>query len=195
MEVPARESPSLAKEVMPASPHRVIAFARFFKNYMGVSSIVAAALPIPVTSFDLITVPTGMSKTLSVYTSLFCFLTLGMIFFSRHTLASFMFPALSPKRSLILTVYVGPFTHPLLYMIGSFVCVFYYHSRVGWGVAGDVVRVSQGDATIQAAFFIGIFVFAEASFILMAIKEYLQDLLRLSDLDLIKGASGGASAG
>jgi len=80
-------------------------------------------------------------------------------------------------------------------MIASFVCVFLYHSRVGWGAAGDVVRVSQEAATIHALCYIGIFVFAEASFILMAIKEYLQDLLKLSDLDLIKGLSKGASAG
>jgi len=93
------------------------------------------------------------------------------------------------------TMWVGPFTHPLLYMIASFVCVFLYHYHVGWGVAGDVVRVSQKDATVQAALFIGIFVFAEASFILMAIKEYLQDLLKLSDLDLIKGSSRAASTG
>lgn len=162
---------------------------------MGVSSVVAAALPIPVTSFNLITVPTGISKTLSVCTSLFCFLTLGMIFFSRHTLARFMFPALFPKRNFFITVYVAPFTNPLLYMIASFMCVFFYHSRVGWGVSGDVVRVSQEAATVQRPLLYGIFVFAEAGFILMAIKEYLQDLMKLSDLDLIKQASSRAATG
>lgn len=187
MEASPRNTSPPAKELLPASPHRVIAFATFFKNYMGVSSIVAAALPIPVTSFDLIPVPAGMSKTLSVYTSLFCFLTLGLIFFSRHTLAGFMFPALGRKKHLLITIYFGPLMHPLTYMLASFACVFLYHARVGWSIAGDVGAVSQEEATIQAVYYIGIFVFAEASFILMAIKEYLQDLLKLSELDLIKG--------
>jgi hypothetical protein len=37
------------------------------------------------------------------------------------------------------------------------------------------------------ALYLGIFVFAESAFIVMAIKEYLQDLVRLSEIDLIRG--------
>ncbi len=37
------------------------------------------------------------------------------------------------------------------------------------------------------AFYLGIFVFAESAFIIMAIKEYLQDLVKLSEMDLICG--------
>jgi hypothetical protein len=36
-------------------------------------------------------------------------------------------------------------------------------------------------------FYIAIFTCAEAAFILMAIKEYLQDLVGLSELELIRG--------
>ena len=132
----AKDSLATSDGVVPASPHRVIAFARFFKNYMGVSSIVAAALPIPVTSFDLIAVPTGMNKTLSVYTSLFCFLTLGMIFFSRHALARYMFPR-GDLKSTPRTSLINLLIHPLVYMVACFACVFIYHSRVGWGVGAD----------------------------------------------------------
>ena len=35
--------------------------------------------------------------------------------------------------------------------------------------------------------YLGIFLFAEAAFILMALKEYLQDLVKLSEQDLIMG--------
>ena len=39
------------------------------------------------------------------------------------------------------------------------------------------------------AYYLGIFAFAEAAFVLMALKEYLLDLLHLSDVDLITGAN------
>ena len=64
---------------------RVRSFASFFKNYMGLSSIIVAALPIPVTRFDLIPIASADQKGyLSVYTSLFCFLMFAYIFYSRH---------------------------------------------------------------------------------------------------------------
>jgi hypothetical protein len=39
---------------------------------------------------------------------------------------------------------------------------------------------------VLIAFYIGIFIFAEAAFLTMAMKEYLQDVLQLSDQDLIR---------
>jgi len=69
----------------------IAAFARFFKNYMGVSALVVAALPIPVTKAGLIPTYSAMTSLLSTYTSLFCFLLLGFIFYSRHGLDRAMF--------------------------------------------------------------------------------------------------------
>jgi hypothetical protein len=37
--------------------------------------------------------------------------------------------------------------------------------------------------------YLGIFIFAESAFIVMALKEYLQDLVKLSELELITGYS------
>jgi hypothetical protein len=37
------------------------------------------------------------------------------------------------------------------------------------------------------AFYLGIFIFAEGAFVLMAVKEYLQDLLQLGDYEQITG--------
>jgi hypothetical protein len=164
----------------------------FSKTTWGVSSVVVAALPIPVTSLDLISVPTGMSKILSVYTSMFCFLILGMIFFSRHTLARYMFPGLGLKRTPI-TIIIRLFTHPFIYMMACVLCVFSYHNQVGWLHVGAVEY--HDVLTMAALSYVGIFVFAEASFILMAIKEYLQDLLKLSEVDLIMRPSKRSDAG
>jgi len=79
-------------EPNPTEAKRVKTFATFFKSYMSVSSLVVASLPIPATSLHLIPTFGAQTKLLSVYTSLFCFLTLGFIFYSRHPLARLMFP-------------------------------------------------------------------------------------------------------
>ena len=59
---------------MPTHPKRVAAFVAFFKNYMSVSAVMVAALPIPVTSFKLIPTFAVHTAPLSTYTPLFCFL-------------------------------------------------------------------------------------------------------------------------
>ncbi len=43
-----------ADSSFPMEPVRIKGFATYFKGYMGVGSIVTAALPIPVTSLELI---------------------------------------------------------------------------------------------------------------------------------------------
>src|SRR5215204_4111587 len=76
---------------LPTDPERVEAFANFFKKYMSVSTVVAAALPIPVTYLRFIPTYHFQTKLLSVYASLFCFLVLAFIFYNRQVLARWMF--------------------------------------------------------------------------------------------------------
>ena len=78
-------------EILPTDSRRVKSFASFFKSYMSVSSILVAALPIPVTAFNGIPIFADHKTPLAIYTSLFCFLALGFIFYLRHTLARWMF--------------------------------------------------------------------------------------------------------
>ena len=66
-------------------------FANFFKGYMSVSTIVAAAIPIPITSWKLIPIYSQQRGFLTVYSSLFCFLLLAFVFSIRHRLAGPMF--------------------------------------------------------------------------------------------------------
>jgi hypothetical protein len=282
----------------PITATRVRTFASFFKNYMSVSSVVVASLPIPVTSFNLIKTYSAQTKMLAVYTSLFCFLILGFVFFSRHRLGRVMFAGVlgDSAKEGIASILVGAL--PLLLIIGSIQMVFLYHSllsesliiakaralaavqggqlasaylydmgrapsryaeldiatqflsdrsilaasfgigplalrdiavsiaaREGQASRGDTARVSKSltehltnvqsadfmyayvgdlkplridpalDAPLESipgsmwlvAYYIGIFAFAEAAFVLMALKEYLLDLLHLSDSFLITG--------
>src|SRR6266404_8559416 len=84
----------------PSQASRVKGFAAFFKSYMSVWTLVVAALPIPVGAFKLIPTFESQRSYLSVYTSLFCFLSLGFIFFERHRLGGYLFASTGKwKRS------------------------------------------------------------------------------------------------
>src|SRR4051812_14272722 len=68
-------------------PTRLALFANFFKGYMSVATIVAAAIPIPITSWKLIPIYSQQRGFLTVYSSMFCFLLLSFVFSIRHLLA------------------------------------------------------------------------------------------------------------
>lgn len=195
-------------EVNPDEPRRVRAFAHFFKRYMSLSSVITAALPIPVTAFGLI--PTFKVHTgfLSTYTPLFCFLLLGFIFYSRHQLARLMFPEYFGDRLAYADVRIGArfkiSGHYLVailpaILIGiSLACIFEYHQLLDQAIAATPAVDSKeallstslheiSNSQLLILYYLGIFLAAEAAFIVMAIKEYLQDLVGLSEFDLIRG--------
>jgi hypothetical protein len=193
-------------------PSRLEGFARFFKRYMGVSSIVTAVLPIPVTALGAIPTYKFQTGILSTYTSLFCFLILGFIFYSRHQLARAMFPEqLQRKRSqyrkpgaLLLSGRYLVRLLPLVLIIGSIVCAFKYQQLLVTSVVdkrakfellptevsdADILNKALESQTLESRWlmiwYLGIFMMAEGAFVIMAIKEHLQDLATLGDLDLM----------
>lgn len=218
------------QEKLPTDPRRVRAFASFFKNYMSVSAIVVAALPVPLTAFNALPTFADHKSALSTYTSLFCFLTLGFIFYMRHSLARWMFPLATgdtapPQgrrslRALIMGIM------PFLLILTSGYLFYLYHLYLDQAVA----EIARGLATPRSGaetlkcyelepmqmvkscevlspqevlarhypeipggfwlrpLYVGMFVAAEAAFILMATREYIQDLLSLSDLEVIRGS-------
>ena len=245
----------------PQEPTRVKAFANFFKRYMSISSVVAAALPIPVTAINLIPTYSAQTELLSTYTPMICFLMLGYLFFMRHRIGMGMFgvaleqfrfqqkrshPRDDDESTLINRAHENRLrvmrrrafiidSLPLLLIVLTIGSIFTYHmiydrsvnrvesDKVLFGtvrekVAEEMVKEGIEDSENYTAsinpslinhnsvidgipkylslskipegyilmiLYIFIFVFAEAAFILMAIKEYLQDLLRLSDTTLL----------
>lgn len=194
------------REVPPVDPARVRAFAVFFKRYMSVSTLVVASLPIPVTSLGFIPTFSAQTKSLSVYSTLFCFLTLGFIFYSRHQLARIMFPEYFESRSSVKRMWRTIVSLlPLFFIASSIVLVFQYHDVLNLSVS-KIIGQNGYSETIETKrilaetslsriwyssrlmiLYIGIFLTAEAAFIMMAIKEYLQDLIGLTELGLING--------
>jgi hypothetical protein len=174
---------------------RLAGFARFFKGYMSVSTIVAAAIPIPVASWKLIPMYAQQRGFLTVYASLFCFLLLAFVFSIRHRLAGPMFFR-ARLGGLIAAL-------PAVFIVLTLACIVTYHGLMqasigelrglGFGTVPMKDLLDQIDATqipysIElAACYLGIFIFAELAFVLMAIREYLQDLLKLDEGSLLRG--------
>jgi hypothetical protein len=228
-------------EKLPTEPTRLRAFARFFKNYISVSTLITASLPIPITAFSLLPTFKQQTDILSIYSSLFCFLLLGYIFYIRHQLARFLFPryyqTAKPYAGLMSQRMYKPklyYTYvqittifviflPALFIGLSAFCVFKYHQNLNHLIdfihsettkmpqnsfvffnidpkTFDIYSANQtyilnnfqisskpGESHFLMIYYFGIFFFAEASFVMMAIKEYLQDVLNFSETLLIDG--------
>ena len=177
-------------------PTRLAGFANFFKGYMSVSTVAAAAIPIPVASWKLIPMYAQQRGFLTVYASMFCFLLLAFVFSIRHRLARPMF-------------FRGPLGAVLAALPGAFIvltlaCIVTYHALLQHSIAElrllglssvpmqdllDKVDANQIPYAVElAASYLGIFIFAEAAFVLMAMREYLQDLLHLDEVSLLRGS-------
>jgi hypothetical protein len=182
---------------MPASEtSRLRSFALFFRSYMNVAAIAAASIPIPVTAWKLIPIYTQQRGFLTVYSSLFCFLLLAFIFSIRHRLARFMFAG--GWRSLLLSLV------PLLAIVSTLLCILEYHNLLQESVlqlralglnrptSELLAKVDSTEIPFGlplAACYLGIFLSAETAFVMMALREYLQDVLHLDERELLGGVA------
>ena len=173
-------------------------FGRFFTGYMGTASLLTAALPIPVSSLHLIPAFASQEKFMNTYTSMSCFLVFAYVFYSRHTLARWLFV----RRGEHFAVRFWVSVLPVLFFCCSIGCAIAYHHELSEALdalaaAGarlpSPVLLSKIDAReIPGSgglfvVYLGMFVFAESAFVLMAIREYLQDALKLEERELIFG--------
>jgi hypothetical protein len=186
-------------EPLPKEPKQLKAFAVFFKNYMNVWAVVVAALPVPLAAFKLIPVYTDQSGILSTFTTLFCFLLLGFIFYSRHSIARWMFrDVLGFGWGLTRTMCILP----VVLICLSFVSTGLYYYFLTNSLRQVQVELHQevnltdyilkrippahipNGLQLMLAYLL-CFIFAEAAFILMAVREYLQDVLGITDVELV----------
>ena len=175
---------------------RIAVFANFFKGYMSVSTIVAASIPIPIATWKLIPIYSQQRGFLTVYASLFCFLLLAFVFSIRHRLAVPMFS--KGKMSSFIAAL------PFILIVLTLASIMTYHAVLQQSIEqlrGLGLRFTTADlldkvdateipyAVPLAACYLGIFIFAESAFVLMAIREYLQDLLQLDEIALLHGTA------
>ena len=187
-----------ARKTESQEPVRLAAFAKFFKAYMGTASVVTASLPVPVAALHLIPTYAAQEKFLSTYTSLFCFLMLAYLFYIRHWLGRLMFSTRRDGqvvfRSFLAFV-------PLLLILASLSLVALYHYYLmqsllvftQQGVMSSTTDILKTvdyreipDALTLTVCYLGMFLTAESAFILMALREYLQDVLKIQDASLLR---------
>ena len=186
--------PEERNQAAQSRPTRLALFANFFKGYMSVSTIVAAAIPIPITSWKLIPIYSQQRGFLTVYSSLFCFLLLAFVFSIRHRLARPMF--FRGRMGGVIAAL------PAVFIVLTLGCIVTYHALIQQSIEQlrllglrltttellDKVDATEIPYSIElAACYLGIFIFAELAFVLMAIREYLQDLLHLDEAALLRG--------
>jgi hypothetical protein len=165
---------------------------------MNLSSLVAASVPIPVTALHIIPVYSAQARFLGVYTSAFCFLLLGFAFYSRHSIAKWALGTKGhpTKHSTILLALPGALIVAGLSLVISYhsVLQFSIQDLRSLGVHASTAQILENTDyteiprfTLLCACYLGMFLSMEAAFILMALREYLQDILGLSEIDLIDG--------
>ena len=174
---------------------RFASFARFFRNYMSVSAIVAASVPIPVASLKLIPAYAQQRGFLTVYSSLLCFLLVAFAFSIRHGLGQRIFFS-GKLRGLIASL-------PAMAIVCCVGCIAGYHwtlqrSLEIWVARGITSTSEQILSSVDlreipialplTIYYLGIFVFAEVAFVMMAMREYLQEELHLEERALIEPA-------
>lgn len=172
---------------------RLEVFAKFFKSYLQIGGIVIACVPIPTAYLKLLPVYSQQRGYLTVYSSLFCFLVVAGVFSVRHRLARSMFKETGHWKATVA---------PFGFMLLTLVCVVGYHATLqgslqvlrdigAQGSAADLLQnidESQIPKSLELSiFYIGIFVFSECAFTLLALREYLQDAMGLDELALLKG--------
>jgi hypothetical protein len=179
-----------------ANPARIKGFIKYFNSYL--ASVFVAAIPAPISQWDLIPIPSQLRGILSVSTPIFCFLTLGFLFFSRHRLARLMFPEIidqrissNPKIRMLMNVsrsfwYLIWNLTPLGLIIGCFDAAGSYYFEVTrymvyeQGHSIEPITEPLFELTIMY-YYILTFVLAEGAFVWMAMKEYIQDVLEIDD--------------
>jgi hypothetical protein len=190
-------------------PQRVKSFVKYFNNY--VAAITIAVIPIPIANWNWLPIFQAQRHLLSIVTPIFCFLTIALLFFHRQFLARMMFRGyLEGGRKAAESVpnlndtlrelskgfgLLALSMAPLLLTVGALWSASEYYSTFVAATVGGaspapidpeklpLAAVPHGGHMIL--FFVLAFVFAEAAFVWMALKEYLQDVLKITDEDLI----------
>jgi hypothetical protein len=192
----------MSQVISPENPQRVKSFIKYFNNYL--AAVTVALIPIPVTNWYWVPIFVAQRHILSVMTPILCFLILALLFYYRHSLAQGMFPEITPNAGSNDSNHsksrVGAFFSaiPVLLVLGAFGSASVYYYQLVESIRSlppDMLpglqfsNIPQGGILIMT--FMLTFVLVEAAFGWMALKEYLQDVLQFSDVEIIKAKTQG----
>lgn len=187
--------------------NRLSVFAGAFKNYMGVMPVVTAALA-PLLTF-LKAIPTYESQrtTLATLSGILGFLMLAWLFYVRRTIAlgslirGFRFLInITPFLLIVCTLasFIGYFqilgksTDAALKLVQEDPAKYVEQDKsLKFKTANDVLK-HWDDRPIPRSpwlqlVYLGIFLSAECAFVMMALREYINDTRRVSELEWMFG--------
>jgi hypothetical protein len=162
-------------------------------SFTGLWCTLLAALPVAATEFGLIPIYESQRRLLPASASFFCFLGFVYIFSLRHRLARAMFGARLPwlhENSTHARFRISIDHLPACLILASLGAAATYLSAFenGRGLPTfPALPRSSADAVVLALSFVATFVLADAAFAIMTVREYLQDVLGLSDATVIAG--------
>jgi hypothetical protein len=186
-----------------AQENRLRAFAAFFKGYMGVMPLLTAAVAPLLTMMNAIPVFASQKKTLATYSGLLGFLLIAWVFYVRRAFALNVSFGKSTGFFRISRLVADLF--PLLLILGSVYCYITYFStlHLSIGLINSTIDSLHGsrqyllDNWKQAEqipqegllqlYYLGIFLFAEAAFVVMALREYVYGVLNVSEREVLGG--------
>ncbi len=181
--------------------NRLQVFANVFKGYMGIMPLVTAALAPLLTAMNVIPTYDPQRKPLATMAGILGFLLLAWLFYVRRTIA------------------LGSITHgyrwifnliPLLLIFSSIGCYVEYAHTLDLSLA-ELLRGNVGLTRVQALgnwtlehpapssvqlqlLYLGMFLCAEAAFVMMAMREYANDVRRISEYEWMFGDQDGSAA-
>ena len=187
--------------------NRLRIFANAFKGYMGVMPLVTAALAPLLTFLKAIPTYEGQRTTLATLSGILGFLLLAWLFYVRRTIAlgslvrGFRFLInMIPFLLIVGTVvsFIGYFqilgvsTGAALELANKDQWTYYEKDKSsGFKTGSDVLRHWDDrpipySATLQLLY-LAIFLSAECAFVLMALREYINDTRHVSELEWMFG--------
>lgn len=190
----------MATDLQTAQQNRLSIFANVFKSYMGIMPIVTAALAPLLTALNVVPTYESQRKPLATMAGVLGFLLLAWIFYVRRTIA------------------LGSITHgfrwifnllPLALIFGSVGCYIAYANTLesSLGILSrmtpTVTRAQAlGNASQDMAIplsvelqllYLGMFLCAEGAFVLMALRDYCNDVRQISEYDWMFGSQDGST--
>jgi len=190
----------MATDIQTAQENRLSIFANVFKSYMGIMPVVTAALAPLLTALNVLPTYELQRKPLATLAGVLGFLLLAWIFYVRRTIA------------------LGSITHgfrwifnflPLVLILGSIGCYVAYANTLDASLgiiskANPAMTRAQalGNASQDLAIpdsvelqllYLGMFLCAEGAFVMMALRDYCNDVRHISEYDWMFGNQDGST--
>jgi hypothetical protein len=179
--------------IQESQENRLLAFANVFKGYMCVMPLVTAALAPVLTAMNVIPTHESQRKPLAM-AGILGFLLLAWLFYVRRTIA---LGSITRGFRVLFNLC------PLALVLASIACYVGYANTLDASLAEvsrahpDLTRLQALDSWTQGAavpasvqlqlLYLGMFLFAEAAFVMMALREYANDVRRISEYDWMFG--------